>query len=181
MAVALSRIARIFDGCAQPAHRAFDPCSILFGRQSPKPLLGRHLDIDRQPVSKKTGLMRQFRIGIRDRLEMNITAKVMLFPQRSGNAHQLFHRIIGRSYDPGGQEKSLDIIAPVKAQRQFDHFAHSEARPANVARPAIDAIVAIKDTTVRQQNLEQRYASSVRCVGMADAHAFGRTQAAHLP
>ncbi len=173
MVVVLSGIARIFDGCAQPAHRIFDPYSILFGRQSPKPLLGWHLHVDRQPVSEKTRLMRQFRIGIRDRLEVNIPAKIMFFPQCPGDADQLFHRIVGRSDDAGGQEKSLNIIAAVKTKGQFDHFAHGEARPANVARPAIDAIVAIKDAAVGQQNLEQRYASPVRCVGMADAHAFG--------
>src|SRR5690606_5342817 len=53
----------------------------------------------------------------------------------------------------------------------------AETSSPHVARDAVDAIQAVVDTEVRKQDLEQRDATPVRRVAMADPHPLGRPHA----
>lgn len=86
--------------------------------------------------------------------------------QAARDLDQLLHRVIGRSKDSRGQEKSLDVIAPVEIERQPHDFVDHEARPRH-ARAAIDTVLAIVEAEVGQQQLEQRNAAAVRRITVA--------------
>src|SRR5690606_3402508 len=55
-----------------------------------------------------------------------------------------------------------------------DDLLRGEARAADVRALAVDAIMAVEDAAVGQQDLEQRDAAPVGRIGMADAHPLGR-------
>src|SRR3546814_2768422 len=80
----------------------------------------------------------------------------MLLAQAAGDGHQRFHRVVGRPDDAGGEEQPLNIVAAIEAERQVDHFPHGEAGAPHIARPAVDAIMAVEDAAVGQQDLAQR-------------------------
>jgi hypothetical protein len=56
---------------------------------------------------------------------------------------------------------------------QADDLLHREAGAADVGAGAVDAVGAVEDAGVGQQDLEQRDAAPVRRIGVADAHALG--------
>src|ERR1700733_16078684 len=68
-------------------------------------------------------------------------------------------------------KQSLDHVAAIKAQRERYDLLDLEARARRVARQPIDAKSAVVDAEVREQHLEERNASAVGCVGVADARA----------
>src|SRR5690606_40664857 len=57
------------------------------------------------------------------------------------------------------------------------HLGGGEARAAHVAAGAVDAVGAVVDAEVGQQDLQQRHAAPVGRVGVADAHALGAAHA----
>src|SRR5690606_228175 len=59
----------------------------------------------------------------------------------------------------------------------LDHLAGGEAGAAHVAAGPVDAVGAVVDAEVRQQDLEQRYAAAVGRIRVADAHALGAADA----
>src|SRR5262249_36340177 len=64
-----------------------------------------------------------------------------------------------------------DIVASVEGKRDRDHLVDAEAGPRHVGRAAIDAIDAIEQAVIGQQDLEQRHAPAIGRVGMTDAIA----------
>src|SRR5690606_7891906 len=73
-----------------------------------------------------------------------------------------------------------DVVALVEIQRQPDHLVGGEARAPHVAGHAVDAVHAVEDAEVGQQDLQQRHAAPVRRVRVADAHATGAADATGL-
>jgi len=120
--------------------------------------------------------MDQLGIGVGNGLEMDVAAEVMILAQRPRDLDHLFHRIVGRPDDPRGQEQPLDIVALVEGDGEVHHFLRGEAGTADVRRLAVDAIMAVEDAAVGQQDLEQRDAAAIGRIGMADAHPLGRAQ-----
>jgi hypothetical protein len=62
------------------------------------------------------GPVDQRRIGVRNGLQMDIAAEIMVLAQAARDLDDPFHRIIGRADDAGGEEQALDMIAPEKAR-----------------------------------------------------------------
>ncbi len=98
--------------------------------------------------------------------------------QGPGDAHHLFHRIIGGANDARGQEQPLDIIAPIEFDRQPDDLFGGKPCSFDIAGGAIDAIGAVIDAEIGHQDFQEGNAAPVRGIGMADSGAFGRAQPA---
>ena len=161
----------------QPAHGAADRRNALFRRQRRQPLLGRQLDIDRQPIGiePRLGDQRLARLG--NRLQVDVALEAVLDPQRPRHRHHLLHRVVGIADDAGGEEQAFDIVAAVEIERQLDDFRDGEAGARHVGRGAVDAIEAVEIAGIGQEHLQERDAAAVRRIGMADAHALGRADA----
>ena len=171
------RVARIDDRRLHVAHRAFNPVDRLFGRETLQAGCGRQLDIDRHAVGVAAGRGDQFRVGIRDRLEVDIAAKAVILAQGPRDLDQLLHRVIRAADDARGEEQPLDVVALVEGQREIDDLLRGEAGAANVRTLAVDAIMAVENAAVGQQDLEQRNAATIGRISVANAHAFGRSDA----
>ena len=61
----------------------------------------------------------------------------------------------------------------VEAEGEGDDFLHREARPLDIGGPAIDAVDAVIDTAIGEQDFQQGNAAAVRRIGVANPHALG--------
>ncbi len=172
---ALSGVFQFAYVALDPAHRAFDLPRILVRREPGEPAVGRQFDIDRYTVGIKPRLVDDLGIGLGNGLEMDVAAKIVFFPQDTGDFHKLFHRVVRVLHDARGQEQPLDIIAPVEGQREVDDFLRREPRPRDIRTLAVDAVMAVEHAVIGQQDLEQRDTAAIGCVGVTDAHPLGRT------
>jgi hypothetical protein len=133
-------------------------------------------DVDRDTVRVQPGLVDEFGIGVGDRLEVDVSAEMMVLAQRPRDLDHLLHRVVRRCDDARGEEQALDIIAFVEGDGEIDDFLRREAGAADVRAFAVDAVMAVEDAAVGQQDLQQRDAAAVGRIGVADAHAFGRAE-----
>ena len=174
--VALGGIARVDDRGLHIGHRTLDPRAVLLRGEPLQPAGGGKLDVDRDAVGIKAGKADELRISVGDRLEMDIAAEMMVLPQGAGDLHHLLHGIVGRADDARGEKQTLNIIALVEGNRQLHDFIRGEAGAADVRGLAVDAIMAVEDAAVGQQDLEQADTATVGRIGVADAHALGRAK-----
>ena len=165
-------VAGVDDGAVHLAHRTFDPGAGLLGSEALEPSLGGQLDVDRHAIGVEPGLADQLGIGVGDGLEVDVAAKIMVLAQRAGDLDQLLHRVVRRGDDARGEEQALDIVALVECERELHHLFRREARAADVRALPVDAIMAVEDAAVRQQDLQKRYAAAVRRISVTDAHAL---------
>jgi len=63
--------------------------------------------------------------------------------------------------------------AGLKMARELNHVRNGEPRTPHVGTLAIDAIMAIEEAAIGQQDFEQGNAASVRRIAVANAHALG--------
>lgn len=80
-----------------------------------------------------------------NRLQMNVTAKLMRRAQLARDLNELFHRVVRVPNDAGAQEQAFDVVALVEVEREVHDFIDAEACSRNVALNAIDAIVTVVD------------------------------------
>ncbi len=167
---------RLVDPVLDHGHRRADAADVLLRGQLLQVDLGGQLHVDADAVRPAAGLGDEFGGGFRDGLEVDVAAKVVLDPQRARDLDHLLHRVVGVADDPGAKEQALDVVAPVEVERELDHLLGREARAAHVAALAVDAVQAVVDAEVGQQDLEQRHAAAIGRVAVADARARGGTQ-----
>jgi hypothetical protein len=117
---------------AQPAHGAPDRAQVLLWREFGEARFFRHLDIDGKPVGIFACFRDQRVVRFRDGLQVDVTAKVMLFAKRARHADHLLHGVVGAPDDAGGQEQPFDIVAAIEIERQLHHLVDGEARPRHV-------------------------------------------------
>ena len=150
----------------------------LLGREVVERRVGRQFDVHRQPVGIAAGLGEQLLARAGNGLEMDVAAKAMVVAQRLRDPHEIGHRVVLAPRDARRQEQALDAVAPVEVERQLDHLVDREPGARDIARAAADAIGAVVDAEIGQQDLQQRHAAAVRRVGVADAGAGDRADAA---
>src|SRR4051812_2446296 len=102
---------------------------------------------------------------------MNVSAKVMVLAETARDRDHLLHGVVGIANYSGAEKQTLDIVSPVEIQRQFDDFVWLEARAGNSTRHAVDAVQAVVDAVVREQDLQQGNAPTIRRVTVANACA----------
>ena len=168
------------DVLVQLAHALVDAGAAFLGRQLCQALHRGQLDVDAQAVGVQAGLGQQGRIGVGNGLEVDVAVKAMLQAQAAGHADQLFHGVVGAADDAAGQEQALDAVAPVEVERELHHLGHREAGARDVGADAVDAVLAVVEAEIGQQDLEQRHAAPIGRPAVADAHAGGRADAARL-
>ncbi|MNV44161.1 hypothetical protein D3C71_1359100 [compost metagenome] len=159
-------------------HGAVDGGAVFFWRQGREAFGRGQLDVDGQAVRIAACALHQLRRCIGNGLQMDVAAKVVLLAQHAGHLQHLLHGVVGALDDAAGEEQPFDAIAAVKVQRELHHLIHREARAGHVAGHAVHAVQAVVLAEVGEQNLEQRDATPVRRIAVADAHAFGRAHAA---
>ncbi|MOA00514.1 hypothetical protein D3C78_1198830 [compost metagenome] len=172
------RLPRLLDLQTDIGHGAANIGGLLFRRETANAAIGRQFDIDRKTIRIKPRLLDQPGRRFGNGFQVDIAAKTMGNAQFTRHAHHLFHRVIGGADDAGGQEQPLDIVAPIKLQRQPNHFFWRKPRSLDIAGRAVDAIGAIIDAEIGQQNFQERNAAPVRRIGMADARPFRGAQTA---
>ena len=121
------------------------------------------------------GLPNQASARKRDALYMDVTVEPLL-SQVLHRPDQPFHGVVGTAHDSRTQKEALDVIAPVEVDGQRDDLAGCKGRPGNIVSEPIDAIGAVEDTHVGVKNLQQRDATAVFSVGVADTGGRGITQ-----
>ena len=92
-----------------------------------------------------------------------------------------YHGVVGGPDDAGRQEQALNIVALVKRQGQVDDFLNREAGAPDVGGATVDAVGAVVDAGVGEQDLQQRDAAAIRRVGVADSVAGAGPDAAAIP
>ena len=163
---------------ADARHGLLDARAVLFRGELLEAGFRRQLDIDGEAVSIAPSLLDQQRVGIGDGFQVNITAEIVVFAQAPGDAQHLFHRVIRITDDAGGQEQALNVVALVEIEGELDHLIRRKTRAPHIAGRAVDAIKALIDAEIGEQNFQQRNAAPVRRIGVADAGAFRRSHAA---
>ena len=78
---------------------------------------------------------------------------------------------------PEERNRPFDVVALVELEREGDDLLDGEAGARGVGGAAVDAIGAVVEAPVGQQDLQQRDAAAVGRIGVADAHAAGRAEA----
>ena len=139
-------------------------------------LLAGQLHIDADAVRITPCQSDELLRSLRDRLQMNVAAKLVHLPQLPCDLDHQFHRVVRTADDPAAQEQSLDVVPLVEIQRQLHHLVRREPCACHIAGPPVDAVVAVIQAGIRHEHLHQRDAAPVRCVGMANAHP---TRGAH--
>ena len=148
------------------------------GASSSSACCGGQLDVDAQPIGIPAGLLEQLGARLGNRLQVDVAAEVVLLAQHPRHLHHLLHRVVGALDDPRAEKQPLDAVAAVEVERELHDFVDAEARPRHVAADAVDAVQAVVDAVVGQQDLQQRDAAPVGRVAVADARALGRADAA---
>ena len=78
---------------------------------------------------------------------------------------------------PEERNRPFDVVALVELEGEGDDLLDREAGARGVGGAAVDAIGAVVEAPVGQQDLQQRDAAAVGRIGVADAHAAGRAEA----
>ena len=150
------------------SHRCENPLPGLVGRKQPEALRSRKLQIHTDAVCKETDPLHQIRQRTGNHLYMNIAFKMMSGTKLRQCLIQKLHRILRSPKYAGAQKKPLDIISPVELHRQRADLIRGKGRTLHVIRNAVHAIVTVKYTVVRHENLQKRNASAIRRKGMTD-------------
>src|SRR4029078_4480102 len=114
-------------------------------------------------------------------LEMDVSGKSMHASQCSSDVDQLLHRVVRPANDSRAEEQPFDVMAAIDLQSQPNDFIGCETRATNAARFAIDAVRAIVDAVVGEENLEEGNAAAVRRVAVTDSASLCRADALRRP
>jgi hypothetical protein len=108
---------------------------------------------------------------------MDVAAEVLFHPEPPSHGHELFHGVVGSLDDARAEEKPFDIVPAVELQREADDFIRRETGARHPARPAVDAVAAVVDAVIGEQQLEQGNAAPVGGIAVADPGALGASDA----
>ena len=150
----------------------------LVGRQAAQALLAGQLDVDGQAVGQQAQPPGEEGVGPRDGLGVDIAAEAVLLPQQAQGLDHGLGGAVGAAPHGGGEEESLDVVAPVKADGELRQLPWGEGGPAHIAGAAVDAVGAVVDAPVGKQHLEQGDAPAVGGEGVAASGGQGAPQAA---
>ena len=93
---------------------------------------------------------------------MDVAVKTIFLPQHSERGDHLFCGIVRRTQYTGGEEKSLNIVAPIKLNGQLCQLPRRERSTGRIVGAAIDTIGAVVATGVAHQHFQKCDTSSVR-------------------
>src|SRR5829696_4049584 len=111
---------------------------------------------------------------------MNVSTKAFPVSKSLRHEDKLFHRIVGVLNNARAQKEAFNVVPFVEIDRKLDHLFGLKSRSLHVRRAAIDAVRAVPNADVREQELEQRYTPPVRRIAVANTHAFGVTDSVNV-
>ena len=151
---------------------------MLVRRQQGKALPGGQLDIDAHPVRQHGQLRQQLPAGAGDGLGVDIAEKMIFLPQDpQGLQHQLTG-VVRALHHRAGQKQTLDIISPVKLDRQLRQLPGRKGGAPCIVGAAVDAVGAVVAAGIALQDLQQRDAPPVGRKAVAAAAGHGSAQPA---
>ena len=133
----------------------------LVRRQGTQPLLGGQLNIDAEAVRQQSQGIYQLRRGAGDGLGVDIAVKAIFLPQNPQAGDHLLGGIVWVAQHAGGQEQALNIVAAVELHGQLRQLPGRKGGAAGIVGPAIDTVLAVVDTAIGHQHLQQGDAPSV--------------------
>ena len=149
------RVLYVINLIADIRHRLANGLSAFLRGVVRQSLFGWQLHIHRQSVRMFAGQPDQFRICLGDRFQVDIAAKAMILAKAAGHLQQLLHCVIRRTDNSGGEKEPFNIVAFVEVEGQFDDFFNGKPLALYVRRRPIDAVAAVEDAKIRQQNFQQ--------------------------
>ncbi len=99
----------------------------------------------------------------------------MIDSQSASDFDNLLHRVVAVLNHTGTQEQTFDVVAPVELERQVDDFLRRKSRTRSIAGDAIDAVRAVVNAIVCEENLKERDAPTVWSVAMTNPYAVAVT------
>ena len=159
-------------------HGELDIFVALGGSQLRQIAVPGQLHVGAEAIGPLSGFQHQSFRCAWNSFQVNISAEAVIDSKELGHAHQLFHRVIGTLNNARAEKQPFDVIPFVKFDGEEHNLFGGKPRPGSVAGDAIDAIAAVIDAIVCQQQLEQGNTASVRCIAVANPDAVGVTQPA---
>jgi hypothetical protein len=101
---------------------------------------------------------------------VNITIEVLFQPQLFSYLYKSLHGVIGIFKDTGAKEETFDIIAAIKMYSEIHYLLHLKGSTFDVIALAGDAVGAVKNAVIREQDLKKRNTAAIFGIGMADTH-----------
>ena len=141
-----------FDAKTNAAHGLAGAAEVFFGGEGGETFLCRKLDVDTNTVSIFSGLVDEFLGGFGDGFEVDVATEVMVFAQGAGDLVDLLHGVVGIADDAGAEEEAFDVVALVEVEGELDHFLRGKACARGVAGASIDAVVAIVNAGVGEED-----------------------------
>ncbi len=130
-------------------------------------------DVDGDAVSELAGFFDECDGGFGDGFEVDVAAEVVVFAEGAGDFDDHFHGVVGIADDAGGEEEAFDVVSFVEVEGEFDDFGWGEGGALDVGGAAVDAVVAVVEAAVCEEDFEEGDAAAIRGVGVADAGASG--------
>jgi hypothetical protein len=159
---------RSVDPLLDSAHGGAGSLHVLFRRELSESRGCGKFDVQADAIGPTTSFLNQGGRRFGDRLQVNVTAELMTHPQRARDRDDLLHGVIRIANDSRTEEQAFDVIAPIKLERQTHHFLGRKPRSLHVARHAIDAVEAVVDAVIREENFQERNATPIGRVAVAN-------------
>jgi hypothetical protein len=86
---------------------------------------------------------------------MDITAIAVFDPELFRHSHKVGHCVVLTASDARGQEQPFDAVSAIEIERQLNHFINGKTRSQHIAGTTTDAIGAIVDAEVCQQDFQE--------------------------
>ena len=163
---------------ANGRHRLKDLGKAFLRRQKRQRRFRRQFDIHTQPIHQSSQFFDQCGRCSGNRFHVDIAVKILPITQEARDTDQFFHRVIGVTDNPARKEQAFDIVALIKIKREFADLFGRELRPFHIVAAAIDAIFAVVNALIGEENFQQRNATSVLAPAVANSRLGG---IAHAP
>jgi hypothetical protein len=145
----------LLDFFADVAHGHFGSGEAFFRGERVEALLTGEFDVDANPVGVTSGEGDEFGGCLRDGFKVNVAAKMVVLAEFSSDLDDQFHGVVGAADDAAAQEEALDVVAFVKVEGELHDFIRSEAGSSDVAGATVDAVMAIVEAGVGEEDFQQ--------------------------
>ena len=149
---------------------------LVRGQESQAPG-GGELDVHRQPVGQPPQLGGEEGIGPGDGLGVDVPGKAVVRPEEGEGPDQQFRGVVWAAHHGGTEEEPFDVVAPVEVDGEVGQLPGGEHGPGQVVGGAVDAVLAVVNAHVGQEQLQQGDAPPIRREGVAAARGEGLAQA----
>lgn len=150
---------------------------VFFGGKMVEGFLLGELDVDGDAVGVFPGFRDEVVGCLGDGFEMDVAAEVVDFAEGFGDLDDLLHGEVSAADDAGAEEEPFDVVPFVEIEGESDDFFGGEASTADVAGATVDAVVAVVEADVGEEDFQERDAAAIGGVGVADAGSAGGADA----